>query len=292
MFRLTGQFEGNSEAGWLNVTESFSPSADDIDTLKDMSMGLYLSLHGPSPEISSLITGSPARHTKLLDKFLQLRELLPEKPVGLAMVVHKGNIDSIERMTELAAKWRVDFLEFLNLLILGRADACLRKYAMDDSDMRRALKIISSLARTAPVEMQLDYTWGPSEHLISFGSLAPRAMDRRCSMHAPPAGRRYCNAGINHVGLRLDNLKLYPCPGMTLYDSLSCGQYKDGELIINNPWTESLSPGAPCSECSEKRVCLGGCRCAAIADGLRLTGRLDPSFGQASCARSLILPGA
>lgn len=284
LFELTKQYEDPKGFGWLNVTENFKPNRSELSKLEKMMVGFCLSLHGPSADISSMISGSKDRHARLLESFGYLRSNLPDKPVGLAMVVHKHNIEYIKEMILLGNKLDVGFLEFINILFAGRATSNLtRDFFLEKTDLTKALMDIKKYSALANYEIQLDSTWGPSTSIIPPVTVIPQAGQGNCSMFAPSLKNRFCNAGYNHVGIRLDNLLVFPCPGMTVYKELAIGKYIDGDIKIEDNWIRTYHT-EPCNSCDIYTNCLGGCRISSIAEGLRLFGAIKRNIGQNNCA--------
>lgn len=284
LLKLTSQYKSPMGFGWLNITENFDPIREQLRELESMRFGFCISLQGVSPKQSAILSGQPHRFKRLIKKYKEIAQLFPGKPKGIAMVVHSQNIDSINHIVNMGGVLGVDFVEFINLLYAGRARTRLRpEIFLNKQHLCAALKTIQSAARRAPFEIQLDSTWGPTDHIVPSVTVIPEASHRNCSMFAPALEDRFCNAGQNHIALRTDTRQVFPCPGMCTIDELAIG-YFDGQKIVAAP--EQVSRiSKPCTDCSLFKGCQGGCRIAAITEGERLTGALNRNIGQYNCAK-------
>ncbi len=287
LMRLTSQYKSPKGFGWLNITENFDPTHEQLRELESMRFGFCISLQGVSPKQSSILSGKPQRFERLIRKFKEIAHLFPEKPKGIAMVVHSENIDSINQIVNMGQNLEVDFVEFINLLYAGRARTRLQPETfLDKQNISTALKTIQRAARRAPFEIQLDSTWGPTDHIIPSVTVIPEASHRNCSMFAPALEDRFCNAGHNHIALRTDTGKVFPCPGMSTIDELAIGYFDGRNIVVTHEKVSQI--GEPCTDCTLYKGCQGGCRIAAITEGERLTGALNRYIGQYNCAKYIM----
>lgn len=287
LFKQTGQYDDPKGFGWMNITESLDLNEKTLGELEKMTVGFCISLHGPTADISSRLAAPKARHERLLGQYKKLKDNLPDKPVGLAMVIHNGNINYIDSMVELGEELNVDFLEFINILYAGCAPKKMSPTSfLSERDLKKALNNIQTASKYAPFEIQLDSTWGPTSDIISPVTVIPEANYRNCGMFAPALDDKFCNAGYNHMGVRADNRLVFPCPGMSYYPELAMGHMdKDGKISIKDNWIKSPVEQEPCKPCESYDACKGGCRISAISEGLRLTGKIDRYAGQKNCAK-------
>ena len=286
LFQLTGQYDNPKGFGWMNVTESFNPTDEQLSQLEKMTVGFCLSLHGSTPEINSILTGSTKRHEQILKKYNQLRNLLPDKPIGLAMVIHSENIHNIQDMAQIGKDMNVSFLEFINILYAGSAPHKLGKeHFLSKNDLKNALMEIKKASEYSFFEILLDSTWGPTDHILAPPTIIPEANYRNCSMFAPALQDKFCNAGYNHVVIRADNLSIFPCPGMSFYEELKIGELIENKIKIDNEWHKQVISSEPCNPCEDYENCKGGCRISAITEGIRKFGQIKKDIGQYNCAK-------
>ena len=198
------------------------------------------------------------------------------------MVIHSGNIHNISEMAQLGKDMRVSFLEFINILYAGSLE---QRHFLSEKDLKTALIEIKKVSEYSPFEIQLDSTWGPTNHILSAPTVIPESNYRNCSMFAPALEDRFCNAGYNHIGIRSDNLSIFPCPGMSFYDELKIGKLKGGKIVIDNPWHKIENYTDPCEPCDNYVGCKGGCRISAITEGIKRLGQIKKNVGQYNCAK-------
>jgi radical SAM protein with 4Fe4S-binding SPASM domain len=278
IFRLTGQFEGENPE-WLNVTSDFSPEGSDLDYVNSLNTTVVISLHGSSREMHRQAGG-----TDDFDEIVRFIRSFHGRfalDLGINYVVSRLNIDDIEDMMRFCEKERaIGFVEFIPFGFAGNARHALgRDAVLSLSDSWRAYSTIMSFHGKMPFHVELDACWGPD---FEYNP------GKKCWFFAKPLAGRFCNAGVNHVALRMHDMKLFPCPCMIEMDELSTGSFDGGDLHIEGNWMEDPGMfGQPCSDCELYGSCRGGCRIPAIIDSASGGGPVDRFAGFLRCLHVL-----
>ncbi|MHC9540261.1 MAG: hypothetical protein AB9903_12155 [Vulcanimicrobiota bacterium] len=257
IFRLTKQFEGENPE-WLNVTADFSLNEVDRAYMNSLNTTVVISLHGSRPEMHRRAGGIDDYEDIL--RFIRDFHRHFNLTLGINYVVSALNIGDIEDMMELCRGERsIDFVEFIPFGFAGNARNVLGSRAiLSASDTYNAYRTIMSFNGKVPFHVELDACWGP-DFVNSPG--------KKCWFFARPLDDRFCNAGINHFALRMQDMKLFPCPCMTEMDELAVGAWDGRELCIEGNWMEELDRcESPCNGCDCFSSCRGGCRVPAMMD--------------------------
>jgi radical SAM protein with 4Fe4S-binding SPASM domain len=142
-------------------------------------------------------------------------------------------------------------------------------------DKRRVHALVTRLKADTPYQLELDAIWGPD----FANDPAPQ-----CRFFAPPLPGTYCNAGINHWAIRLNDLRVFPCPCMAGVDDLAVGTFDGQELHVDENWLSHKSRiEEPCQSCDKFAACQGGCRLTAMSDFRIAHGRANRFAGFDTC---------
>ena len=289
VYELIGQYSDDHSFGWLNITPDFTLSEVAEKTFRKMKAGLCISLHGSTAKVHSIISPNLDFNASLA-KYEEMKIRFPEKSIGFAMVVHKQNINDIPNYFELANKRKVDYVEFINLLPTGAARYGMDKELfLDGTAKTKALRLISETNYKSLVTL-LDSTWGPvpaSYRIPPIPGYDPNA----CSMFAPAIKGFFCNAGFNHLAIRVDTMEVFPCPGMAVWPELCVGMFSPVEgfrIKSGHFFWDQVEQGIACSTCSVYASCRGGCSITAYCEAaLSLGESLRSRVTQDDCCRSL-----
>jgi len=277
IFRKTRQFEGENP-GWMNVVAGFDPTPPNIDYINQLKTSVVISLHGSTAEVHHRSSGK-----KDYDDIIRFLEAYPAKftrPLGINYVVGKRNADDVSSMIRFAHRFDLEFLEFIPLGFTGNALGRMGKEAiMTDAEKYAVYRTIVDEAGAAFFDVEMDAIWGPD---------FARNPNAQCKFFAAPIRGEYCNAGINHFAIRLNDSKLFPCPCMASVDDLACGTFDGDDIVVEENWMEHKDRiGEPCRSCDKMSVCQGGCRLTALSDYRIEHGDNDRFAGFKSCLYAL-----
>lgn len=256
LFRLTRQFEGQNP-GWLNVTPEFAPDAQDIAYLNTLRTAIAISLHGSTAEVHKRASGQD--DYAAIVQFLTTFHARFALRLGINYVVNHDNVADLPAMLALAQKFKLDFLELIPLGYSGNAEVTLGRNATLTADDKRAVHaLVTKMQGSLPYRLELDAIWGPD----FVNDTAPQ-----CRFFAPAVPGSYCNAGVNHWAIRLNDRKVFPCPCMASIDSLAVGVFDGERLVVGSNWlNDKAQIESPCRECDKFSVCQGGCRLTAMSE--------------------------
>ncbi|MEE8408128.1 MAG: SPASM domain-containing protein [Myxococcota bacterium] len=273
VYRLTRQFEG-CNPGWLNVLPEFDPSPEDLDYINHLRTAIAISLHGSTPEVHRRASGK--NNWGDIVAFIRRYPERYRLPLGINYVVSRRNLDDMAPMIELCLQFKLEFLEFIPMGYSGNAVARMGPDAILSSEEKhRAWRTVADHRDSVPFEIEMDAIWGPD-----FDNDAAAA----CRFFASPVSGTYCNAGINHFAIRLNDRKVFPCPCMAGIDELAIGEFDNDELKIGENWLQDSDRFAePCASCDRFSSCRGGCRLTAISDYCIAHGTYDRYAGFDDC---------
>ncbi|SEG82720.1 pyrroloquinoline quinone biosynthesis protein E [Actinacidiphila yanglinensis] len=183
-------------------------------------------------------------------------------PFGLNVVLHRGNIDTLDRIVELALDWGADRVELANAQFYGWAQLNRRALLPTTAQLRRAAAQVH--AWRDRLGSRLELVWVVPDHLD--GTPKP------------------CMGGWGAVSMTVaPDGTVLPCPAAASISTLKFENIRN--LALKDIWSHSSAFAAyrgtdwlpsPCRDCSRKEEDFGGCRCQAFA----LTGdaaRTDPA---------------
>lgn len=277
IFRRTRQFE-RKNPGWLNVNPDFDPNPDDLAYVNQLQTALVISLHGSTPEIHRHASGKDdwAEIVRFLDDYPRRYR----RPLGINYVVSRHNQYDIEAMIDFGQRFDLAFLELIPMGYSGNAIARLGKDAVLTAEEKyQAYRVVLDNAVGRPFSVELDAIWGPD---------FVRDPLPRCRFFASALAGEYCNAGINQLAIRLNDLKVFPCPCMASLDELAAGFFDGRGLVVEDNWmAHGDQIGEPCKSCDKYAVCRGGCRLTAMSDHIIAHQQHDRFAGFESCLYAL-----
>jgi PqqA peptide cyclase len=243
------------------ITSGVLLDRDKLQALADAGLDhVQLSLQDIDPLNADHIAGFRGAHERKLKIGLAVVEV--GLPLTINAVIHRGNIDSIERVIELAISMGARRIEIAHAQYYGWALLNRATLMPTEAQVMAAARQVEELrARYASV-IVIDtvvadyYAEYPKACMGGWGSRA---------INITPSGKALpCHAAETIPELRFDNVK-----------DLSLGEIWHGSSAFQAyrglDWMEE-----PCLSCSRKETCRGGCRCQALA----LTGRVtaaDPT---------------
>lgn len=273
MYDRTRQFR-RPNPGWINVTASFPLTDESLARVKKLRANVAISLHGSTPELHRISSNKNDFNSIL--RFMRKFNALTGRKLIVNYVVNKRTVDDMQPFMELCSELPVDYVEFIPLGFTGHAVTRLgRDYILSDDERFEAFCHVLASIERYPFEVGLDSVWGPDFLLDKH---------RQCTFFNKPTGLAYCNAGINQVGLRVNDGKVFPCPCMAGLDDFAMGEFDGKEFIVNNDWRHDYQDlEEPCASCDKLRLCFGGCRLYVIVDHLLRTGEFNPQAGYPGC---------
>jgi radical SAM protein with 4Fe4S-binding SPASM domain len=277
VFRRTRQFEGRNP-GWMNVGPDFDPSPDDLGYVNSLRTVIAISLHGSSAEVHRVASGKNDWHA-IVD-FIRRYPTRYRLPLGVNYVVGKHNLGDLPAMIDLCRGFDVDFLELIPLGYSGNAVGQLGADAVLSSEEKRHVwQVVNDHTASVHYALELDDIWGPD-----FANEPVSA----CRIFAAPLPNSYCNAGVNHWAIRLNDMQVFPCPCMAGIDAMAVGSFDGTSLRIDDDWLARRERIAePCRSCDEWDICQGGCRLTAMSDHRVRHGTYDRYAGFEDCLHLL-----
>ncbi|MFE6132440.1 pyrroloquinoline quinone biosynthesis protein PqqE [Streptomyces sp. NPDC056437] len=219
---------------------------------------VQLSVQHADPAASERIAGARSFAAKVRAAHL-VREA--DLPLGLNVVLHHDNLDSLDALIELGLAWGAERIELANTQFYGWA---LRNRDALLPDRRQIADAVARVERWRPrLAGRMDLVW-----------VVPDYVDGK----AKP-----CMGGWGALSLTVaPDGTVYPCPAAAALPGLDAPNVKDHSLEWI--WRDSKAFNAyrgeewmqePCRGCELRTQDFGGCRCQAYA----LTGdatRTDP----------------
>ncbi len=277
IFRRTRQFEGKNP-GWMNVNPDFEPTPEELDYINQLQTALVTSLHGSTPEIHRRASGKD--DWAEIVRFLEDYPRRYRRPLGINYVVSRHNLQDLEAMMTFGERFNLAFLEFIPMGYSGNAVARMGPDAILSAEEKyQAYRTVIEHGAGRPFAVELDAIWGPD---------FVRDPVPKCRFFAPALPDEYCNAGINHFAIRLNDLKVFPCPCMAGIDELAAGIFDGERLVIEDNWMDHKDRfGEPCQSCDKREVCRGGCRLTAMSDYQISHQQFDRFAGFDNCLYAL-----
>jgi PqqA peptide cyclase len=219
---------------------------------------VQLSVQAADPELADRLAGRRAHGQKLAAARL-LREA--DLPLSMNVVLHRRNIDQLDRIIDLCLEWGAERLELANTQYYGWALLNRRELLPSRGQVENAEQVFE--ARRTALRGRMEVIW-----------VIPDYYER---LPKP------CMGGWGTIALTVaPDGRVLPCPTAGSIRTLRFDSVRDREL--GWIWRESAAFNAyrgqewmiePCRSCPRRGVDFGGCRCQAFA----LTGeavRTDP----------------
>ncbi|WP_199565134.1 pyrroloquinoline quinone biosynthesis protein PqqE [Spongiactinospora rosea] len=183
-------------------------------------------------------------------------------PLGLNVVLHRHNLDTVGEIIELAASWGAERVELANTQFYGWAMRNRDRLLPSRDQLRRAEETVHAWRERLAGRMEL--IWVVPDY---FDGVA-----------------KPCMGGWGAISLTVSpDGRVLPCPGAYVLPGLDFPDVREHSLRWI--WEESAAFNAyrgtewmsgPCAGCARRDTDFGGCRCQAYA----LTGdarRTDPA---------------
>ncbi|MGM5481843.1 MAG: SPASM domain-containing protein [Nanobdellota archaeon] len=272
IFRKTKQFE-RSNPEWLNINPEFSPDEKDLRYMNSLKTNIVISLHGHNQKLHKYSSGK--NDFNKIVNYIKKSHRDHIQTIGVNFVVNKKNKNHIKDMLDFAEKnLPINFVELIPLCYSGNAKKNLGEDSILTGKERYEIyKKIKENYGKYSFTIELDSIWGPDNP----------ENKRKCWFFAPPLKNHYCNAGKNHIAIRLEDMKIFPCPCMSAVDEFSIGNFDGKNINIKNNLINFDKIKEPCASCEYFNICKGGCRLIAVSDKLVKTGTFDRHAGQENC---------
>ncbi|MFH1808184.1 MAG: SPASM domain-containing protein [Pseudomonadota bacterium] len=273
MYQRTGQFR-RPNPGWINVTASFRVDEEVLAILKRLRANIAISLHGSTAELHRISSGKNDFGSIL--RFMRRFHDVSGRKLIVNYVVNKKTLSDMQPFLEMCRELPVDYVEFIPMGYTGHAATRLgRDFVLSDEERFEAFCIVLASEDRYPFDVGLDAVWGP-DFIVD--------RHKQCYFFNQPSGTGYCNAGLNHVGLRVEDGQVFPCPCMAGLDDFAMGSFDGQAFVVDRDWRQRYQDlEEPCASCDKLRICFGGCRLYVIVDHLLRTGEFNPQAGYPGC---------
>jgi MoaA/NifB/PqqE/SkfB family radical SAM enzyme len=181
------------------LTNGTSITEQQLNLIKESGITLTLSLDGGTPDSHDAFRRAPGSFSALLKTLKLLRE--KSIPFNIVSVVHKENIEEIDKIAEIAYRYFASALFFVPLKYLGRGQTAqdwtvgMKEYSKVSQDIARVSPRFSGLSISFDEELDSE-EFGPSQGKTHFENT--------------PYGYTTCMAGKNGLVLDFDGA-VYPC---------------------------------------------------------------------------------
>jgi radical SAM protein with 4Fe4S-binding SPASM domain len=251
---------------------------------------LRLSLHGATARTHESITGIPGSFQTIINTMEQLKPITSTKTIALLLnvVVHRENIDELDKLFELAAENNVRSLYLIR--IIPRNKETPAHLLLNKEHICKALYIISKARqkyqRTLYIEMGV--SWGPNFH-------NPGMWNYMISQLVFGVPGHYCKAMGQTLAIEPSKRTLYPCMIAMGDPRLKLGTFQNSNFNYNKlgdalknwhiEWSQKAHGKCSTQECAYSSVCHGGCRISAISEYFinsspNQKGELSTSFSE------------
>ncbi|WFB10950.1 pyrroloquinoline quinone biosynthesis protein PqqE [Streptomyces sp. LX-29] len=247
------------------VTSGTGLSRDRLGPLCDAGLrAVQLSVQHADPAASDRIAGRRSSFAEKEEAAAAVREA--GLPLGLNVVLHRGNLDAVDAIVALGLDWGVDRIELANTQFYGWALRNRPALLPTREQLARAREDVDRCR--ARLAGRLDLVWVVPDYFD--GEPKP------------------CMGGWGAVSLTVaPDGRVLPCPAAATLPGLDPPSIRDHPLdwIWDHSTAFNLYRGtdwmaAPCRGCPRREQDHGGCRCQAYA----LTG--DPNRTDPACALS------
>jgi pyrroloquinoline quinone biosynthesis protein E len=224
---------------------------------------LQLSFQGARQETAEEIsnTRSQAQKLRVLDWLKQVRVA-----VTLNFVIHRGNIDQIEEMLQLAESSSATRVEFANVQYYGWAFANRENLLPTRAQLARSLEVIKSAEERLRGKIRIESV--VPDYYAKYPKPCMGGWGRKVMLITPSGDALPCHAAKIIPGLQFANVKQSSLT--EIWNSTEAFQKFRGE-----DWMQ-----APCKTCDRRTTDFGGCRCQALL----LAG--DPAATDPVCSLS------
>ena len=250
---------------YLNLVTSGLALSDSV-TEDLASRGLdhvQLSIQDSDPRQADATAGTRAHAHKLRAAGIVTRAGLP---LTVNVVLHRGNLDRLDQIIELAGEMGADRLELANTQYYGWA-LRNRQALLPTADQLRAAEPIVQAARER-FDGRMDIAYVVADYYADYPKPCMHGWGGRQLTISPDGDVLPCPAATVIPGLRIENITQTTLAEIW-YDAPSFNAFRGTD------WMRE-----PCRSCSRRELDFGGCRCQAY----QLTG--DPANTDPVCTYS------
>jgi pyrroloquinoline quinone biosynthesis protein E len=246
------------------ITSAIGLTRDKARRLQDAGLdSIQISFQADEPALADEIAG----HTAHILKQAAMRMVVDmQLPLTLNVVLHRGNIDRLEKIIAFAEAHGAHQLELANVQFYG--------WAMQNRDQllptRDQVKAADAIARSAQARLRdkMDVIYVLPDYFGTFPKPCMQGWGRQYLTVNPSGEVLPCPTAGGIPGLRFDNIR---------QNSLAW-IWKDSEAFNRFRGFEWMPE--PCRSCDLRFEDFGGCRCqAALIAG-------DAAFTDPACAKS------
>jgi len=207
---------------------------------------IQISFQSDEADLGDAIAGANV-HRRKLDAARLVREI--GLPLSLNVVLHRRNLDQLEKIIALAENLGAIRLELANVQYYGWGHLNQTQLMPTREQVQAAIPIASAAKERLAGKMELVY-------------VLPDYYETRPKPCMQGWGRRYLT--VNPGG------NVLPCPNATSIEKLKFDNVR--ERSLDWIWNESASFNQfrgtdwmplPCRECPQREIDFGGCRCQA-----------------------------
>ncbi|MBI3736451.1 pyrroloquinoline quinone biosynthesis protein PqqE [Candidatus Sumerlaeota bacterium] len=205
----------------------------------------------------SVLDSDPVANDRMAgcDSFARKREaVLAAKRIGfyvtLNVVLHRGNLDRMEEMVELAAQWKVDRIELAHVQYTGWAFINRAALLPSRGQLNRALEIADAARTQLDGRMQILHVL--PDYFQEYPKACLNGWGRMFITVAPDGAVLPCQTAREIPGLEFPNVR-----GRALDDI-----WFNAPVFNRFRGTDWMPE--PCRSCERREIDFGGCRCQAF----------------------------
>jgi pyrroloquinoline quinone biosynthesis protein E len=222
---------------------------------------IQLSFQDSREDLANLFAGARSHALKV-----RLARLIRKQPLAFTMniVVHRGNLDQLDRIISFAEQLQPDRLEIANVQYYGWALPNRDALLPTREQVQKATEIIVAAQERLRGRIRIDYV--VPDYYARYPKACMGGWGRRLMLIDPAGLALPCHAAAVIPGMKFDNVREHSLEWIWR-QSAAFNRYRGEE------WMEE-----PCRSCERRQDDLGGCRCQAFM----LTG--DPSATDPVCS--------
>jgi pyrroloquinoline quinone biosynthesis protein E len=208
---------------------------------------LQLSFQGATEEIASEISGTKSHPQKL-----RVLEWLKKVRVAVTLnfVIHRNNIDQIEKMLAIAESSSATRVEFANVQYYGWAFANRERLLPTRDQLDRSMETLKSAQERLRGKIRIEYV--VPDYYAKYPKPCMGGWGRKLMLITPTGEALPCHAAQVIPGLQFENVKDRSL--REIWESSAAFQKFRGE-----DWMQP-----PCKTCDRREQDFGGCRCQAL----------------------------
>lgn len=232
------------------ITSGVLLDRDGLRALRDAGLQhVQVSFQGSEAELADHIGGYPGGH----DKKLAFARLVGELglPLTVNAVIHRGNIDTVEAMIDMAVELGAQRLEVANTQYYGWGLLNRASLLPTREQLMAATEKVEAARERLKGVLIIDYV------VPDYYARRPKACmggwAQRFINVSPDGSVMPCHAATTIPGMRFDRVQDRPLQDI----------WQNSEAFLRFRGTGWMSE--PCASCDRKELDWGGCRCQALA---------------------------